>query len=39
MPVANEAADLAVVHWECSGIAASHTGSSSGIFIWNLIAC
>jgi hypothetical protein len=39
MPVENEAADPAVVYWKCSGIATSHTGSYSGKFLWNLVAC
>jgi hypothetical protein len=32
MHVANEAANAAVVHWECSDVVTSHTGSYSGIF-------
>jgi hypothetical protein len=37
MHIENEAANPAVVHWECDGSAASHAGSYSGIFLWNLM--
>jgi len=33
VPVANEAADTAVVHWECSDIAVSNTASYSGMYV------
>jgi hypothetical protein len=35
--IEDEAADLAVLHWQCDCSAASHTGSCSGVFLWNLI--
>jgi hypothetical protein len=35
--IEDEAADLAVLHWQCDFTAASHTGSCSGVFLWNLI--